>query len=403
MRSFGADTRLPTLAVVLDIIRERGAVSRVELADATGLTQATMTHAVRKLTALGLVHEVGTAPANRGTPRRLIGIRADACYMVGVQLDQFAAVGVVVDLAGRVVVRHDMPGSGKRPIAEVVADLAGQVRSMLDEAAVPREKVLGLGLATYGPQDREAGVVITPHPTPEWLRYPLAETLAAATGLPVALENDATAAGLGVQTQGGSGSNFAVVFMSGGIGGGVILDGHPYRGVTSNGVELGHISVDALGEECPCGNRGCLDPIAGPRPVVERALENPALAARLGLGADTLTDFNLIGRAAREGNAEAAALIADSAQRLAIATVSLVNMFDVGRVVLAGHAFTESGPAYRDVLQVVLNRRVFMRHVHTVEVELAGDVAQATAVGGAAVVLRNLLESPNPELRTAVS
>lgn len=403
MRSFGADTRLPTLAVVLDLIRERGAASRVELAEATGMTQATMTHAVRKLTALGLVHEVGTVPANRGTPRRLIGIRDDACYMVGVQLDQFAAVAVVVDLAGRVVVRHDMPGSGKRPLASVVADLAGHVRAMLEDAAVPRDKVLGIGLATYGPQDREAGVVITPHPTPEWTGYQLAETLAAATGLPVALENDATAAGLGVQTLGGSGSSFAVVFMSGGIGGGVILDGHPYRGVTSNGVELVHISVDALGEDCSCGNRGCLDPVAGPRPVVERAMEDPQLAARLGLGTDTLTDFNRVGRAAREGDPAAAALIADSAQRLAVATVTLVNMFDVGRVVLAGKAFAESGQAYRDVLDEWLNRSVFMRHVHTVEVELAGDVAQAAALGGAAVVLRNLLESPNPELPTAHS
>lgn len=401
MRSFGADTRLPTLAVVLDIIRERGAVSRVELADATGLTQATMTHAVRKLTALGLVHEVGTAPANRGTPRRLIGIREDACYMVGVQLDQFSAVGVVVDLAGRVVARRDMPGSGMRPLASVVADLAELVRAVLDEAAVAPGRVLGIGLATYGSQDREAGVVITPHPTSEWLGYPLAETLAEATGLPVALENDATAAGLGVQTAGGSGSSFAVVFMSGGIGGGVILDGHPYRGVTSNGVELGHISVDALGEPCACGNRGCLDPAAGPRVVVERALEDPALAARLGLGVDTLSDFNRIGRAAREGDAEAAGLVAASARRLAVATVSMVNMFDVGRVVLAGHAFAESGGAYRDVLQEVLNQSVYMRHVHTVEVDLAEDVTQAAAVGGAAVVLRNLLESPNPELRTA--
>lgn len=398
MRSFGADTRLPTLAVVLDLIRERGAVSRVELADATGLTQATMTHAVRKLTTLGLVHEVGTAPANRGTPRRLIGIRADACYMAGVQLDQFSAVGVVVDLAGRVVARRDLPGSGQRPLAEVVAEIAEAGRALLDEAAVPYEKVLGLGLATYGPQDREAGIVLSPHPTPEWTGFPLADALAEATGLPVVLENDATAAGIGVQTLGGSGSSFGVVFMSGGIGGGVILDGHPYRGVTSNGVELGHISVDALGGPCSCGNRGCLDLVAGPRIVVEHAKGDPALAARLGLGADTLTDFNRIGRAAREGDAAAAALIADSAQRLAVATVSLVNMFDVGRIVLAGHAFSETGLVYRDAIQEELNRAVFMRHAHTVEVALAGDVTQAAAVGGAAVVLRNLLESPNPEI-----
>ncbi|THV23618.1 ROK family transcriptional regulator [Glycomyces paridis] len=403
LRSFGADTRMPTLAVVLDLIRDRGAVSRVELADATGLTQATMTHAVRKLMALGLVHEVGTLPTTRGTPRRLLGLRPDACHMVGVQFDLYSAVGVVVDLAGNLVAERSLPAPGERDPDTVVAEFAEHVGGMLDDAGLTAAQVLGIGLATYGPQDREAGVLIVPMPTPEWAGYPLAETLAAATGLPVIVENDATAAGVGVQTLGGSASSFAVVFMSGGIGSGVILDGRPYRGVTSNGLELGHISVDALGPECHCGNRGCLDGYAGPGAVVASALADPELSRRLGLGADLLTDFLAIGRATVAGDPAAAALVAASAQRLAVATVTLVNLFDVGRVVLAGNAFADVGPVYRDAIQEVLDRSVFMRDVHTVQAELAGDVSRAAAVGGAAVVLRNLLESPYAERRTAAA
>ncbi|MQM25586.1 ROK family transcriptional regulator [Glycomyces albidus] len=399
MRSFGADTRMPTLAVVLDLIRARGSASRVELAEATGLTQATMTHAVRKLMQLGLVHEVGTAPASRGTPRRLLGIKADACSMVGIQFDTYSATGVVVDPAGTVVAQRELPAPGQRPPQEVVADLAEGVRLLLKDAAVPRERVLGIGLATYGPQDREAGVLLTPQPTPEWQGHPLATSLSAATGFPVAVENDATAAGIGVQTLGGSASSsassFAVVYMSGGIGAGLILDGQPYRGVTSNGLELGHISVDALGPPCHCGNRGCLDEIAGPITTTAQARADPALAHRIAPGADPLAGFLAVALAALDGDPVAAGLIDTSAQRLAVATVTLVNLFDIGRVVLAGKAFTDIGPVYRDALQTVLDRAVFMRHVHPVQVELASDVTQAAAVGAAAVVLRDLLESPD--------
>ncbi|WP_026923720.1 ROK family transcriptional regulator [Glycomyces arizonensis] len=393
---------MPTLAVVLDLIRERTTVSRVELAEATGLTQATMTHAVRKLMALGFVHEVGTARSNRGTPRRLLEIQPEACYMVGIQFDRYSAVGVVVDLAGRIVAQREMPGAGERDPGAVIPEFAEHVQALLEDAAVPRDDVRGIGLATYGPQDRDAGVLLTPQPSPAWQGYPLATALAEATGLPVAIENDATAAGIGVQALGTASSSFAVVFMSGGIGSGVIIDGHPYRGATSNGLELGHISVDARGERCGCGNRGCLDTIAGPMALADLASRDPALTSRLGLGHDPLTDFTRIGRAAMSGDAEAAELIGASAQTLAVATVTLVNLFDVGRVVLAGNAFAEVGPVYRDAVQGVLDESVFMRHVHSVRVELADNVSHAPAVGGAMVVLRNLLESPNIEHRAAV-
>ncbi|MCD0443178.1 MarR family transcriptional regulator [Glycomyces sp. A-F 0318] len=151
MRAFGSDTRLPTVALVLDLLRERTTVSRVELAEATGLTRATMTNAVRKLIALGFVHEVGTARSHRGTPRRLLRLQPAACHMVGVQFDRYAAVGVVVDLAGRVVAQREMPGAGGRGPDAVIPEIAEHVRALLTSAGVAPSDALGIGLATYGP------------------------------------------------------------------------------------------------------------------------------------------------------------------------------------------------------------------------------------------------------------
>jgi predicted NBD/HSP70 family sugar kinase len=400
LRAFGSDTRLPTVALVVDLLRERGAVSRVELAEATGLTRATMTNAVRRLISLGFVREVGTARSQRGTPRRLLELQPDACHMVGLQFDRFRGVGVIVDLAGRIAARRELPVVGERRPDEVVPELAAAVDEMIAASAVARGDIRGIGLATYGPQDRDAGVLLTPQPTSEWQGYPLAAALAESTGLRVAIENDATAAGIGAQHLGAAPSSFAVVYMSGGIGGGLIIDGHPYRGAASNGLELGHISVDPSGPVCDCGNRGCLDNVASPVAVSSLA-RRTSLAARLGLGADPLEGFDLLARAAAEGDSEAAELIEASVQHLAAATVTLVNLLDVSSVVLAGSAFTESGGRYRDAAQEVLDRSVFMRHVHSVSVELAGDVAHAAAVGAAMVVLRNLLESPNIGDRSA--
>lgn len=385
--------RVPTLATVLDVIRERVTVSRVELAEATGLTPATITHAIRELIEVGFVHEVGTAASSGGSPRRLLQLEPTACYTVGIQLDRFTATGVVVDLAGHVVARSSMAGAQEREPAEVMGFVAEHVDDLLSTAAVPKEKVLGVGLATYGPQDREAGVLLTAQPTASWLEFPLAETLSEALGVPVLIENDATAAAIGEEGLGGSRSSFATVYMGGGIGAGVVLAGQPYRGATSNGVELGHISIDAFGPACSCGNRGCVENIAGPTAVVLKAGTIPGLAERLRLGGDTVSDFERIARAAEAGDADALALLEESSGVLATAIVSMVNLFDVGRVVISGAAFATAGPLYRDAAQAALDRSAFMRFAHPVVVDLSDNVSDAAAIGGAVVVLRRLFEA----------
>jgi predicted NBD/HSP70 family sugar kinase len=388
-----AGTREPTLITVLDLIREHPSISRVELADLTGLTPTTITHAVRKLMTFGFVQEAGKLQAVRGGPRRLLELRPDACYMVGVQFDRWSAVGVIIDLGGQVMLRHELPAPGTRPPEDVVADFAAHVETMLQTAGVNRSDVLGIGLATYGPQDREGGTLLTPQPTEAWQGFSLTKTLADATGLPVVLENDATAAALGVQSLGGSSGSFAVVFMATGIGAEVVVDGQPYRGAASNGLELGHISLNIHGPVCTCGNRGCLDSYAGPRAVAENAERDPELARRLDLGHGPLADFLTVAEATLSGDADAEALINDSAGMLAAGIVTLVNLLDVNRVVLAGSAFATIGPFYRTVIQEVLENSVFMRHVHGVRTELANDTSHAAAIGGAIVVLRNMLEA----------
>jgi predicted NBD/HSP70 family sugar kinase len=392
MRRAAAQRRAPTLATVLDVIRERVTVSRVELAEVTGLTGATITHAIRKLIDLGFVQEVGMASSGAGTPRRLLELDPRACYTVGIQFDRFQTTSVVVDLAGRTVARRSTGGAAEREPAAVIETLRENVDAVLAEAHVPRSKVLGVGVATYGPQNRDSGVLLTAQPTESWLNFPLADALGSALGIPVLIENDATAAGVGEEGLGGSRASFATVYMSGGIGSGVVLDGQPYRGATSNGVELGHISVDAGGAPCACGNIGCVENLAGPTAIVARARRDPALSSRVDLAGDTLTSFKRIGSAAMNGDAAAHALILTSATVLATATVSLVNLFDVARVVIAGDAFAEVGPLYRDEAQRALDRSAFMRFAHPVSVDLSANVSDAAAVGGAVTVLRSLFD-----------
>ncbi|MCK9795830.1 ROK family transcriptional regulator [Isoptericola sp. 4D.3] len=385
---------------LLDLVRTRGTISRVELAQLSGLTSPTVTHVVRGLLDLGLVHEVGVQQRGRGQPRRLLSVTADAGYAVGIQVDLTTTTVVVVDFAGTTVASTGLRGSGRRSPDRTVAALVDHVGDLLASAGVPPGQVLGVGLVTHGPQDRDRGVLLTAQPTPAWKEYPLTARLSAGLGLPVLLENDATAAAVGeLWTTNLDTETFGLVYMASGIGGAVVVDGVAYRGRASNAVEVGHVPLPGARTGCVCGNHGCTQAEAGPAAVVTQVLGQPDLARRWGvrgLAEDTLADFERVARASRDGDDDATDLLTRSAHRVGQAATVLVNLFDVDTVLLAGPAFATAGPLYRRVVAGELERYALSRTLSPPRVAMSDQVATVAAVGGALSVLRSAPGSPPP-------
>lgn len=389
-------SRPKTRGLVLDLIRAARAISRVELATATGLTGATISEVVRELMGDGLVVEAGRGAPTGGKPRTLVQLNPSARYSVGVQLERNTCVIVVVDLAGRQVARTSFQGVASLPPQQALPLLAAQVDALLTTAAVDRGKVLGVGLVSYGPQDRRAGVLLTPQPTDQWLDYPVAGRLAEGLGLPVLLDNDAAAAAIGEYWMGAVDprSTYGCIYMATGIGGGVVVAGEVYRGSSSNSVEIGHISIDVNGAECPCGNVGCLENYAGPSALVREAVATPGLAQRLALdpsAADFLTEFARLAAAANAGDPDARDLIERSARYLGSAAVTMASLFDVDVIVLAGPSFAVAGSIYQAVIQQEVDRRMFARRAHPVRVVPSVNGSDAAAIGGAVLVLQSEL------------
>jgi predicted NBD/HSP70 family sugar kinase len=399
-------SRPKTRGLVLDLIRAARTISRVELATATGLTGATISEVVRELMGDGLVVEAGRGAPTGGKPRTMVQLNPLARYSVGVQLERNTCVIVVVDLAGRQVARTSFQGVASMPPQQALPLVASQVDALLATASVDRDKVLGVGLVSYGPQDRRAGVLLTPQPTDEWLDYPVAQRLADSLGLPVLLDNDAAAAAIGEYWMGAVDprSTYGCIYMATGIGGGVVVAGGVYRGSSSNSVEIGHISIDVNGDECPCGNVGCLENYAGPSALVRQAVATPGLAQRLALdpaAADFLTEFARIAAAANAGDPEARGLVEQSARYLGCAAVTLTSLFDVDAIVLAGPSFAVAGSIYQAVIQQEVDRRMFARRAHRVRVVPSVNGSDAAAIGGAVLVLQSELTLGNPRQEDA--
>ncbi|TDC86213.1 ROK family transcriptional regulator [Micromonospora sp. KC606] len=359
-------SRPKTRGLVLDLIRSARTITRIELAEATGLTGATISEVVRELMGDGLVVEAGRGAPTGGKPRTLVQLNPLARYSVGIQLERNTCVIVVVDLAGRQVARTSFQGVATMPPEQALPLVASQIDALLATAAVDRDRVLGVGLVSYGPQDRRVGVLLTPQPTGKWLDYPVARRLAEILELPVLLDNDAAAAAIGEYWMGAVDprSTYGCIYMATGIGGGVVVAGEVYRGSSSNSVEIGHISIDVNGDECPCGNIGCLENYAGPSALVRQALATPGLAQRLALdpaGADLLTEFARVAAAANAGDPDARGLVEQSARYLGSAAVTMTGLFDVDTIVLAGPSFAVASSIYQAVIQQEVDRRTFAR------------------------------------------
>jgi predicted NBD/HSP70 family sugar kinase len=381
-------------ALVVDVIRSSGPISRVELTTTTGLTQPSISNIVRKLLAEGIVRESGRVPSGGGKPRTLVEINPGALYAVGIQLGYESMTFVATGAGGGIVARQLVDGASLDSPDEVTDRLVAQFDAFVAAAGISRSSIAGVAVVAPGPLSTAHGAILRSPTLRRWEGFSLRDRLTERLDVPVLIDNDAAAAAVGEfwtrrvpRTE-----TFASVYMGTGLGAGIIIDGALYRGASSNAGELGHMSVDLDGEECFCGNRGCAERYAAPAAVMLRARDESDALTDLGLAFrdDTVAqDVDRLARAAVGGHAVAEALIARSARYLAAAVVSFVNALDVDRLVLAGPSIAVAGSVYARAVRERLAESAFARQSHGVLVELATNPRDSAAIGAAALVLQS--------------
>ena len=382
--------------VVLDAIRRAEGASRVELAAATGLAPQTVSNICRRLLDLGLGVESGKSSVGRGKPRTILRLDPAGRYAVGVHLDPTVITFVVLDLTGAVVADSRIPTPARAAPAAIVATMAAAIDELVTSSGVAPDRVLGAGIAAPGPIDLVRGTVVDPPNLAGWHRVPLRDALSAATGMPVLLEKDVTAAAVAEAWAGGpSGTGtFLVVYLGIGLGAGLVLDGEVVRGASGNAGELGHIVTDPDGPPCGCGLRGCVGMTATPEALVRDAVARGVLPPGAeGFAAVDAAVTELCALAAEPGPARE--VVERSAVQLARAVAVMAHLFDVDRVVFGGPFWARLAPIHLPRMPALLDGARAARAIHPVAV--AGTVLGENlgAVGAASLVLDHAF-SPRP-------
>lgn len=263
------DARALNLRTALQAISSAEGMSRASIARMTGLTRATVSSLVAELIEDGLVVEAGTGESRGGKPPTLLAIATGGREVIALDLSAQPFRGTRSDLAG--TVRATVTGAPGRVTGD---DAVGELQRLVDELlAVEGAPVAGIGIATPGLVD-EDGLV---HEASNlgWHDRPLGQELAHLDA-PVWIANDADVAAMAEYAILPDGADDVIlVRLADGVGAGVVLSGHLWRGARAAAGEIGHLVVVDDGAPCPCGLRGCLETIASTPAILEAAVEHP--------------------------------------------------------------------------------------------------------------------------------
>jgi glucokinase len=228
------------------------------------------------------------------------------------------AVGLVT-LSGQVLARIDV-NSKAGSIAELNGSLADAIKSVM---ATPDVVVVGAGIGSAGPIDNVKGT-INPVNIPHWVDFSLVDFVREVSGLAsVRIIGDASALAYAefVLGAGRGATNLMGIVVSTGIGGGVVLNGAFHVGRTGNAGMIGHSVVVQGGNECACGQRGCVEAYSSGTNMAKD------------FGAD---NFEAVASAARSGDGAAVAAIEKGAAVLALGLLNAVALMDLDTIVVGG-------------------------------------------------------------------
>jgi len=313
-----------------------------------------------------------------------------ATHYIGVDVSGAKLHAALVTETGEVVERREAVLETEA-ITEQVARAVSELRDL-----APNIAAVGVGIP--GLVNRQTDRVLVSTDLPSIVRGDIHSELMKATGLRVELENDANAAAYGEFKVGaGRGSRdmfFATIGT--GIGGAIILDGKLWLGASGFAGEFGHITIDAEGGECMCGNTGCLETVASAPNIVRRTKErlyrdNTSSLSKLALDENfTAAD---VAREARNGDDFALLMIERTGKYIGAAVASVINLLNIERIVLGGGVM-EAGDLILNPIIREAGRRAFQPCFEATQIAVAALGTDAVSIG-AAMLAR---DAANPSL-----
>lgn len=373
------------MALILDIIRKKGPISRSEIAEMTDLTPATISNITGELIDSNLIVEGEAGDSKGGRKPIMLHVRCDYYRVIGIYIGSKKIKIIASDLMANSKYKNEISyeDTGITP-EQCFEILYSEIDKINEKYKKKGKKVVGIGIGIHGIVDTERGVSVFA-PNLGWSNVPIKQKLEEKFNIPVFLDNNTRTMGLG-ENWFGTGKNaqsFFCMNIEYGVGGCLFIDDKMYRGNSFGAGEIGHTTVEINGEQCSCGNKGCLETVASVKALKKKAFEGYAENKKSMIfeGMDEPKTPDEIGTkqicvAANNGDAFAIKLIQEMGEKIGIGIANIVNIFNPQRVIINGEIVSAGDILLEPIINAVRNRG-FKSSVNSTEIVLSklGNVA----------------------------
>lgn len=365
--------------IVLNYVRDRGPISRAEIARQTALQRSTVSTIVDSLITEGLIEETGMGQSTGGRCPTLLKLNTQGAAALGIDIAPTRTTVATSNLAGCVLEREefDTDPDFEKTLARAVAAAC----KLLERGT---GNIDGIGVSLPGLVDPSTGRILY-IPYFNWRDLNIGERISSATGMEVTIENDANAAALAElwfgQPQVSEASDFIMVFIAEGVGTGIIFDRQIYRGRDGAGGEFGHMIIgERAPVPCSCGSFHCWEAFASGRAAIARYHELTGQTE----GTQEMIFAQLIDLAL-SGDEAAQAALSETAYYLGVGISNLIIGFSPDIIVVGG-AITRAWRLVSDRLSETVERSM-RRNLSPVHIIASTIGDQASLMGALSLVL----------------
>lgn len=388
------DLRRANRQKILHLIYFARSITRPALIEQSGLSAGTVANVVTELLAENILTELGMEESQGGRPRTILSLNPRFGYFVGIDIGETHVCLELFDITlNKIAEVQPAITEGENQPAQIVQGIVENFNTLLEQANVTTDEIIGVGVGVPGVVDRErADNVQVIAPIWGWKNVPLLTMLKKYLPVSLYIDNGAKA-----MTQaeawfkvGQPLESMVALLVGTGVGGGIIQHGMLYRGPTNSAGELGHTIVEFNGRLCRCGSRGCLEAYLGLTGILERVAEldsvHPCLQQTSHKKAiEVLLD------SAHANDPTALQVMGEITRYLAAGMINIVNIFNPQLIVLGGWVGMLIGPYIKVELEDLVRAYALKPALKTLKIELAQFGEDAISLGAATLALEDFL------------
>lgn len=372
-------------SLVLKTIKDFSPISRADTASETGLNKGTVSSLVNELLEEQLICESGPGVSSGGRRPVMLLFKQDAGYAIGIDIGVNYILGILTDLQGEICQEKTIKFSHLN-YEEISRELFNVIDTLISAMPASHYGIVGIGIGVPGTVSTEGQILFAPNLN--WKNIHLKELIEDKYHLPVHIENEANAGAYGEKRFGAGKESDNIIYVSVGIGIGVglILNGELYKGNNGFSGELGHMTIEANGAKCRCGNQGCWEMYASERALLHNAEQK--LPPEIRSNADLTLEYLL--QLSKDGNEHAIRLFEEAGMYLGIGINNIVNIFNPEQIII-GNRLASSEKWLKKSMQEKWQSRIFYTHEKDLVINFSNLSTHSSAMGVAAFAVERFL------------